>query len=199
MTPERDGIEIIEPSKYMREIQLLPGTEERKLKLVDSLNELKAQMDKANREASAKQRRLNNLIIAGSLVALVFMIYPNSRSNNKDEKSKAVKIFKFFGWALSIGAFIKGFNGRANSITVIEPKPKDENYSFDSHYSSFDKKSATDKLRLLLVKAFIDVLLKFEFISRLELKAKLTNLKYKNTSEANKKLINAMIDYDRSR
>lgn len=217
----REGMSVTQPSSHTKQTQLLPGSEERELKLVGSLQELKDQLEHDNRILSVKKRRINMLIIISSLVALCGLVFltPGEKSKRERERlqnlvdsgmasdkdirdlqdstlsSKAMQIYKYFGYALAIGSLIKGFNGRANYLNVVHPKPKTE----DSQYSELDSSNYKDRLRIMVTRAFVDVTIRFGLMSRTELKSRVRALQYKPTTEVARKLINELATYDPAR
>ena len=186
-----EPLEEFQPEKYNKEVQLLPGSEERKAKLVKSLEELKNQMEEDNKKSNLKTRRINKFIIVSSIgIAATLLLGSKGLKLNK--------LLKTIGMILSIGSLIKGVAGVGNTyIDVIEPKNKnlDKNYS----YVPLNKNNKYDLLRTKVVEVVMDTVLALNIMSKIEMKARVKALKYKQTSDVAKKLINEMLKYEYNR
>lgn len=181
----------IHSREYERKLQLLPGSEEREAALVDSIEELKLQMEEANRKSKVIYTR--NKIILISTVVLTSMIFLSSL--------KRPKLLATIGSLLSISALIKG----ANSRSLVKEVPDAENnfsatdraYSFIHKVNGFYNKS--EFLRLV-VKVTLDIMIATKLIKLSEIKVKqdlLKTNKLKLEKNINEDIKGAILEYGR--
>jgi len=179
-------MKVIEPGSFQREVQLLPGSKERQDIQVESLEKLKQELKEANRAADRKTRMINRGIVISSILAILFLLL----NGDKNKASKTKKVLKKLGYALSILAFIKGVTGSSSNLEVIEPHSTSLN---ERNYSN----SIKDKLRILSVRAVMDVLIDMEMMNRNTLKNRSTALRFRSTKGSNKLIINEIDNYGR--
>lgn len=183
-------MQVIEPSSYQREQQLLPGSEEKRNKEVSSLEELKRELNEANDKENQRTRIINKAIVAGSILAVLFLLL-GPKTKNPTSWSKALKIL---GYALSIGLFIKGAAGVSSQITVIDPEGNVEEKDVKYSESPTSKRS---RLIRLGVKATADVIINSNIEPKNLIKKKCLSLTT-NKDKGNSPIIKELINYGRS-
>lgn len=198
------GIEQIQPNSYNKQINLLPGSDERKAKLVKSLEELKSQMDEDNKKADLKTRTINKYIIVTSIgIAATLLLSGKSNTRKvKDKKenkeSDIRKIIRTIFTILSIGGMIKGISGMGNSYVEVIERNSNIKVEKDKSYSSLNKLQ-TKKSSLfieLCTYSVIDLILKLGIMSQTEVKSTTRVLKYKKATGITGKVIEEILGYE---
>jgi hypothetical protein len=193
------GIEQIQPNSYNKQINLLPGSDERKAKLVDSLDELKSQMDKDNRKADQKTRTINKYIIVTSIGVATTLLLTGNNTDKKDKKGNSIKrVLRTAGTILSIGGMIKGISSMGNSYVDVIEKNSNIKTDLDKNYSYSNKVSNEDRSKLveLAVTSVMDLILKLKLMSTSDMKNKTRSLKYKSAKGITKKVIEEILSYE---
>lgn len=204
---------VVQPGDYERETQLLPGTPERKEKLVGSLEELKAQMDEDNARNNRRTRIINKAVIAASIISIIGLFVADHKIKEREKvkfnqfgemegslkKGGLSEVWKFLRWIgkiLSIGAFLHGVHNVSNTITVIEPKTEE----IEKKYSAIKIKSnEKQSLRDLTVKATLDSLIQKRIISKSRVQNRIRAFKSNPNSVKNKAILNSILKYEPSR
>lgn len=126
----------VQPSGYEDNLQLIPGSELRDAALVESIDELKAQMDLANNKI-VKRRKM--LLVATSVVAIAGIFLYGG---------KLAKGLKYIGILLGVVGMIKGATNAKNSIQQM---PHSKDFSARDRAYSFmgDLFAMNDKQKLI--------------------------------------------------
>lgn len=174
----------IQSREYERKLQLLPGSEAREAALVNSVEELKAQMELANKRSRLVYNR--NIMIIITTVIIVGSIFLSTL--------KVSKLLKYLGAALSISALIES----ANSNNLVNEVPSVDNFSaMDRAYSFLTKVNDyynTSDFLKLVVKVTLDTMIALELIKPVEMKVKQSLLK-NNKSKVRADIKEAILDY----
>jgi hypothetical protein len=181
-------MEVIESAKYQREVQLLPGSQEHKNIQVETLEDLKRELNEANQKSNRRTKLINRGIVISSVLLILALILNNSRH----KATKMKKALKVIGLSLSILAFIKGVNGSGKGgikLDVIEPNG-DRSYS--------DNLSVEDKLRVMAVRATLDVLVEHGIVDSRTIQNRSKALRFRSPKNTNKIIINEIANYGRT-
>jgi hypothetical protein len=193
------GIKQIQPNSYNKQINLLPGSDERKAKLVNSLEELKSQMDKDNKESDLKTRTINKYIIVTSIGIAATLLLSNKSNSKKDKgESDIKKLIKTIFTVLSIGGMIKGISGMGNSYVEVIERNSNIKLEKDKTYSSLNsiKNKKQDLFIELASYSVIDLSLKLGLMSKTDVKSTARVLKYKKASGITGKVIDEILSYE---
>lgn len=184
-------MEVIQSGKYQREVQLLPGSKEHRQIQVNSLEDLKRELNDANSKANRRTRIVNRSIVAGAVLFILGLVLNNS----KLKATKMRKALRIIGYSLSILAFIKGVTGSSGDsikLEVIEPNGIS---NLDKNYS--ENLSDQDKLRVLAVRATLDVLKEYEILDGRSIRNRSKALRFRAPKNSNKLIINEIANYGR--
>lgn len=184
-------MEVIEPGKYQREVQLLPGSKEHRDIQVKSLEELKRELNEAHSKHNRRTRAINRGIVISSILIILGLILNNS----KLKATKMRKALKIIGYSLSILAFIKGVTGSTGDSIKLEVIEPDGTTTMDRKYS--DNLSKEDKLRVLAVRATLDVLKEHNILEPRAIRNRAKALRFRSPKNTNKVIINEIANYGR--
>lgn len=209
---QREGMEIIMPRESEIDRQLLPGSVLRDINLVESVAELRKQMEDSN---SAVIRTKKRIMIVSAILAIGVLFFAfktdpiksdDAREYIKSSKSKAksaisnraklAKYLKLIGTALAVLSLVKGASNKENKIKVV-PSSKDFSHE-DKVYSIFMKVSEANNnspFMRLVVKAILDVLIASKMIEPYEIRNKQMDLKSGKNSDLDANIINSIIYY----
>lgn len=160
----------IQSREYERKLQLLPGSAEREAALVDSVEELKAQMDQANEDNSNKAKSTRNKFLVVSTIVIVGGLFLSG--------VKLSTLLKSLGTVLAIGALVKGAN---NSDHLIKELPRSDEFSaMDRAYTwlgRLNRRYNKSEFLQLIVKATLDTMVATKLIKPQEIRDKQNILK----------------------
>lgn len=181
-------MEVVLPREVEIDRQLLPGSVQREINLVDSVAELRAQMEASN---SAAAKAKNRVMIVTAILAIGTLFYAFKTEN----KSNFAKYLKYIGSALAVMSLIKGASSRENKLKIVphssEFSAKDRAYSYFKSVKSAPEGSPFMKL---VVKSILDLMIATKLVEPYEVKTKQKEL-LSNPTNMNEGIKNAIITY----
>lgn len=203
-------MEVILPRESEIDRQLLPGSVMRDINLVESVAELRKQMEESNSAIVRTRRRIMivSAILAIGALFFAFKSEPVRTSDVKDylrstsdkartglsNRAKLAKYLKLMGTALAVLSLIKATS--QNKINVV-PSTKDFSEQ-DKEYSVIHKINdihSNSPFMQLVVKAILDVLIASKMIEPYEVKQKQRELRNTQSADLDANIMKAIIQY----
>lgn len=172
----------VQPSGYEEDLQLLPGSKLRDAALVDSIDELKAQMEADNNRISKSR---NKITVVVTLIAVVGLFLVGGKYRTA---------IRWIGSALGLLALVNGANNAQTRMKVMPTSDqfsaKDRAYNFiDSMFSN--KPSLVQSTTNVVIRSLIAT----KLIKPSELRVK-QNLLKTNKGKVSSEVRNAVINYE---
>ena len=192
-------MKVIEPSDVQKSDRLLPGSKERKIKQVESLEILKNELARANSKENIKKRSINNAIITGSILVILGLILTSkSRVEVSPKKDKWTigKILRYMAYALSLAGLARGI-AVSDKLDVIEPDGTRQIPDYSTKEPITEEKES-DKLRALTVRATLDVLIASGEVSPKQIKNRAKAYSFRKPADVDKVIIKEIVKYGKA-
>lgn len=182
-------MEVINPREEEINRQLLPGSSSRDVNLVNSVAELRKQMEDSNSAIIRSRRRI---MLASSILALGTLFF----AFKSDGGTKLAKYLKLIGSAFALLSVVKGTSSQEGRIKLV-PSSKDFSHS-DRVYSLLRKVQDIHENSLFakaVVRFILDFMIAYKLIEPYELKSKQAELRNNRNSDIEPHIIKAIIQY----
>lgn len=205
-------MEVILPRNEEIDRQLLPGSVMRDINLVESVAELRKQMEESNSAIIRTRRRIMivSAVLAVGALFFAFKADPVKSGDVKDyfksssdkvksgmsNRGKLAKYLKLMGTALAVLSLIKATSNSENKIKVV-PSTKDFSAN-DKLYSALHKINdihSKSPFMQLVVKAILDVLIASKMIEPYEVRQKQKELRSDQRADLDANIMKAIIQY----
>lgn len=195
-------MEVVEPGDVQRSTRLLPGSREKEELRVSSLDELKEEMEQANKKGKKRSLIIKAVVLSTiSIVILSLALSKGSSSKSKKAFEVMKKIFRYLGYGSAAYAFINGFNkSAAGNIKITNPgevrKP-----DMEKALDKLDTKNKEDSdpesrnIRSLAVTATLDTLIASGLVTPREVKNRAKAYNFRRPQNVNKDVVKDMVNY----
>ena len=205
-------MEVIEPGSVQRTERLLPGSAERRRLEVNSLQQLKDQLDQANSKSNRRKRAINNAIIVASIASILGLIVfgqeketvldnvnsgkiPGS-SSAKPNSWTLRKTLRYIAMALSIGGLVRGI-AKSDKLDVIEPDGTRQIPKY-SEREPVREQTEEDKFRVMTVRATLDTLIASGVVSKESIKNRAKAHSFRRPDTVSKAVLKEIVKYGKS-
>lgn len=192
-------LKVIEPGKVQKRERLLPGSKERESIKVESLEELKKELEVENKKANKKRKFFIKTVVLSTMASLIYsLIFKPSEleSDKKNIYSSIKKILKYLGWGITAFSLIRGFkDSKASKIEIINPgevKKPDFNIKKEG-----EKEDTFKDIRSLTVKATLDTLLESNLITEKQLKNRAKAYSFRRPKNVDKRVLKDILKYSK--
>lgn len=205
-------MEVIEPGSVQRTERLLPGSAERRQLEVNSLQQLKDQLDQANSKSNRRKRAINNAIIVASIASILGLVIfgqeketvldnvnsgkiPGS-SSAKPNSWTLRKTLRYIAMALSIGGLVRGI-AKSDKLDVIEPDGTRQIPKY-SEREPVREQTEEDKFRVMTVRATLDTLIASGVVSKESIKNRAKAHSFRRPDTVSKAVLKEIVKYGKS-
>lgn len=209
-------MEVIEPGSVQRTERLLPGSAERRQLEVNSLQQLKDQLDHVNSKSNRRKRAINNAIIVASIASILGLVIFGQEKETVLENVKSGKIpgvnpgsssakpnswtlkktLRYIAMALSIGGLIRGI-AKSDKLDVIEPDGTRQIPKY-SEREPVREQTEEDKFRVMTVRATLDTLIASGVVSKESVKNRAKAHSFRKPDTVSKAVLKEIVKYGKS-
>lgn len=185
-------MEVILPREVDIDRQLLPGSIQRDINLVESVAELRAQMEASNSAAIRVKRKI---MVVSAILAVGTLFYSFKSETSTEKKANFAKYLKYIGSALAVLSLVKAASSKENKLKVVphssEFSAKDKAYSY---FKSVNETSESTPFMKLVIKSILDLMVATKLVKPYDISNKQKEL-MTNSGDMNKSIKNAIITY----